>query len=119
MEYKPKKWAPITADQITLVLEAICDQYDPRFQHGAVYQSFLKHIHQESIYRLITNEINLWRPGYDHVPKHQRVPGLETFFMPTKETPELPLELLRVLEEIADFITAGQMNDNRLKLVKS
>jgi hypothetical protein len=97
----------VTPREVIRAFKAICAQQDGFLAPGSTYRQLRRMIKIKRLERLVLNEINDWSYGCQKVLKHQRLEGLKTLtLLEDKQT--LPREILRVLEEVADYITARQ-----------
>ncbi len=105
---------PVTKTSILKSIKTICAKYDAGKPKGFSYKSFINNYDIEAITKLSLNEINGWTLVSNQVLKHQRVEGLKTFSK-TNES----ITFLKVLEDIADFISSSQLIEDKLLKVKS
>lgn len=104
---------PISKNQVLKSIKKICGNHDASKSKGSIYKLFRKSCDIESLTGLIINDYG------SQYPKHKRMEGLKTFFKKPIDSPENEVILLKVLEEIADFIIDGSIGVKPPKKVKT
>jgi hypothetical protein len=105
---------PISETEIIDTLKDIFGKYDQGQPEGSIFNLLKENCDLEAITRLSLNEINGWTLGSNPVLKHQRVEGLKTFLKPQSDSSNDFGPLLKVIEDLADFISDNQLIEDKL-----